>query len=106
VLVVAGQPNVYMGVAQAEVGMMVHLLGCRADGVDDREPGREVPGVDASLQAAEQVCPPVQPLACDLLSGQLAHWDILACPGPDDEPVTPLHVYPYPALHSREYAGT
>ena len=66
--VVTGQPNVYVGVAQVEVGMMVHLLGCRADRVDDREPGREVLGVDAGLQAAKQVGPPVQPLPGDLLS--------------------------------------
>ncbi|GAB3958461.1 hypothetical protein GCM10029978_003440 [Actinoallomurus acanthiterrae] len=77
----AGQPDVYVGVAQVEVGMMVHLVGYRADGAHDREPGREVLGVDAGLQSAEQVCPPVQRLVCDLLSGQLAHG-------------TPLHLDP------------
>src|SRR5580700_8190161 len=58
--------------------MMVHLLGCRADGVDDREPSREVLGEDAGLQAAKQVCPPVQLLVGDLLSSQFGHEIILA----------------------------
>jgi hypothetical protein len=62
-----------MVVAQVEVGVVVQVLGRRADGVHDREAGREVAGADAGLEATEQVDPPVEPFVGDLLSGQSGH---------------------------------
>jgi hypothetical protein len=71
--VVAGQPHVDVGVAQVQVGVVVHRLRGGADGLDDGEAGREVPGPDPGLQPADQVGPSVRCLVGDFWSGQFGH---------------------------------
>ena len=49
--VVAGQRDDDLGVGQRDVGVVVGLLGGRADAVDQREAGREVTGAEAGADA-------------------------------------------------------
>ena len=80
VRVVAGQPDVDVAVTQVEIGMVVHRLRRRPDGIDECEAGGEVRRTDAGLQSAEQVGPTDQGCVGDLLSGELGHEAMLANP--------------------------
>jgi subtilisin family serine protease len=63
--VVTGQLEIEVGVAQVEVGMVVHRLGLGPDGVDQSETGGEVAGEETGVQSGEEDPPVVEPRRLD-----------------------------------------